>query len=118
LLRQDAAGAFQAVPTDYLFTPGDVVRVRVTSSRDGAVGLSSNTTSATVSRAVAANTWTEIPQSGGIPITPETARLVIAFAPSPTDGLTSNLLESDEARAKRIAAPPVSLEIPILQKKP
>jgi hypothetical protein len=118
LLRQDAAGAFQAVPTDYLFAPGDIVRVRVTSSRDGAVGVSSNTTNATVSRAVAANVWTEVPQSGGIAITAETARLVIAFAPSPTDGLTSNLLESDEARAKRVAAPPVSLEIPIRQKKP
>ena len=118
LLRRDAAGAFQAVPVDYVFAPGDVVRLRVTSSRDGAVGVSSNSASSVVSSPVIANTWTEVPRSGGITIAPDTERLVVAFAPSSTDSLTSNLLETDEARAKRAAAVPVSLEIPIRQKRP
>jgi hypothetical protein len=117
LLRRDAAGDFQAVPADYLFAPGDVVRLRVTSTRNGAVGVSSNTSSATVSRTVPANTWTEVPQTGGIPITADTARLIVAFSPSEML-VTSSVVETDEARAKRAGAPAVSLEIPIRQKKP
>jgi len=116
LLRKGAAGEFQSVPADYLFVPGDVIRLRVTSSRDGAAAVSSDASSTTVSRSVVANTWTEIPQSGGIAITADTAKLVVVFAP--LDDLTSNLLETNEARAKRTAAPSVSLEIPIRQKKP
>jgi hypothetical protein len=118
LLRRNAAGDYQAVPTDYEFTPGDLIRLRVTSTRSGAIGVSSNTTTSTVSRAVLPDTWTEVPPVGGIPVTAETAKLVVAFAPSATDSLTSNAVQADEERAKRVAAPPVSLEIPIRLKKP
>jgi hypothetical protein len=116
LLRRNTAGEFQAVPANYLFVPGDVVRLRVTSARDGAVGVSSNAGAATASRTLAANTWTEVPDSGGIAITADTTRLVVAFAPS--EAPASTLLETDEARAKRTSAPAVSLEILIRQKKP
>ena len=116
LLRKGAAGEFQSVPADYLFLPGDVVRLRVTSSRDGAAAVSSGASSTTVSRNFVANNWTEIPQSGGIAITPDTAKLVVFFAP--LDEVTSNLLETNETRAKRTARPSVSLEIPIRLRKP
>lgn len=116
LLRRDAAGSFQAVPPDYLFTPGDVVRLRISSTRNGVVGISTNTANTTSAHVVPANTWTEVPQNGGVTITADTARLVVAFAPA--EPPTSRLLDSAEVRAKQSGPTPVSLEIPIRQKKP
>lgn len=115
LLRRDAAGDFQAVPHDYQFTPGDVLRIRLHSPRAGAVGVSSNTSNATIAQLIPAGAWTDVPQRGGIAIAAELTKLVVAFAP--TELPTTALLDTPEARAKRNATPPVSLEIPIRQTK-
>jgi hypothetical protein len=104
------------VPPDHVFVPGDVIRLRVSSTRDGVVGISSNAGNQVVSGAVVANTWTEVPPSGGYPITATTDKLVVRLAPA--DALASTrLLDSVEARAKQTQPPSVYLEIPIRQQK-
>lgn len=116
LLRRNAAGEFQAVPADYVFAPGDTVRLRVTSTRNGVVGISSTTENQTISGAVVANTWTEVPSTGGYPISAKTEKLLVVL--SPGEVVNTNLLDSAEARAKRTEASSVYLEIPIRQKRP
>jgi hypothetical protein len=116
LLRRTEAGDFQAVPVDYAFVPGDVVRLRVSSTRNGIVGIASNAGNQTLSGPVVANTWTEVPPTGGFSITPSTEKLVVSLSPS--EIIAGRLLDTTEARAKERQSQTVYLEIPIRQKKP
>ncbi len=82
LLLKGPDGEFRVVPPDHEFTPGDLVRIRVTSTQNGAIAVSTN--GATLSGSVIANQATTIPETGGISITPKTGPLVLKFADSDT----------------------------------
>jgi hypothetical protein len=82
LLLRGPDGEFHVVPSDHQFTPGDLVRIRVTSTQNGAIAVA--TTGATLSGTVIANQATTIPATGGIAITPETGSLILKFADSDT----------------------------------
>jgi hypothetical protein len=82
LMLKEPDGEFRVVPPDHEFTPGDLVRIRVTSTKNGAIAVA--TTGATLSGSVTANQATTIPETGGISITPETGPLVLKFADTDT----------------------------------
>jgi hypothetical protein len=112
LLRRDAAGAFQPVPMDYEFADGDVVRVRVNSTRAGTVvfgvaGLSSKT------GGTVANVWATFPQTDGIVIGPETRTLVLRF--TPLEAAVSSFADTTATSSLR-AGGGVSVDIPLRRK--
>jgi hypothetical protein len=79
LLLKEADGEFRPVPAGHAFTTGDLLRIRVTSTRNGAVAVSTPG-QATVSGGVTANQATSLPSSGGIVINADTRALVLSFA--------------------------------------
>jgi type IV secretory pathway VirB10-like protein len=87
LLLKEADGEFRPVPAGHAFTTGDLLRIRVTSTRNGAVAVSTPG-QATVSGGVTANQATSLPASGGIVINADTRALVLSFA---ADDATTSL---------------------------
>jgi hypothetical protein len=87
LLLKEADGEFRPVPAGHAFTTGDLLRIRVTSTRNGAVAVSTPG-QATVSGGVTANQATSLPSSGGIVINADTRALVLSFA---ADDATTSL---------------------------
>nr|ALS89332.1 polysaccharide biosynthesis/export protein [uncultured bacterium] len=119
LLRRDENGQYQPVSADYEFSPGDFIRLRVWTEQAGALAISVPG-QATVGAPVNANTWTVIPATSALSVTPEIANLVLGFV-VPTDvtdargAATARFAES----AKRVGpGASVTLEIPIRQRKP
>ena len=82
LLLKGADGEFRVTSPDHEFAPGDVVRVRVRSTENGAIAIAA--TGGTLSGSVMANQAATIPATGGISIAPETGPLVLTFASSDT----------------------------------
>ena len=118
LLLQTADGTFQAVPSNHEFLTGDVIRVRVTSTRAGAVAIS-GTGQPTVALSVRANEPITMPIDGGIRITPGSDKLVLGFAVSGAD-LTSvnrSFTAASEAKARQASAPSLTIEIPLRQRR-
>lgn len=118
LLRKEADGEFRPVAADHEFAAGDVIRVRVTSMRDGAVALTAPGVPVASGQA-AANTPTILPAADGITITDSTIRLVLSFAPpsagsaQPTQGFTAGAA----ARSKEAEAPGLTVQIPIRHRR-
>jgi hypothetical protein len=79
LLRKDADGEFRPVATEYEFAPGDTVRVRVTTTLNGAVAVA-GAGQATLSQMVSAGQTVALPATGGIAVTPDTHNLVLTFS--------------------------------------
>lgn len=119
LLLREQDGEFRSVPNDYEFLPGDMIRVRVTSTRAGAVALSM-AGQQTVVRAVQANQATSIPATGGIQIDAGITKLVLGFAvPGANRPAVSGFLDREEAKLKQEAVPPsFTIEIPIRHRSP
>ena len=118
LLLKTADEEYRPVAGNHEFVAGDVIRVRVTSSRAGAVAISA-ANQATVVVPVRANEPATLPVSGGITIAPGADKLVLGFAVLGAD-LTSasrNFTMSEEAKAKQSSAPSLTIEIPIRQRK-
>jgi hypothetical protein len=117
LLRKEADGEFRPVPADYEFGTGDVVQVRVTSTRDGAVAITAPGVPV-VSGQTAANVPAILP-AGGITITDSTNRLVLSFAPPPNASApsTQGFTAGAAMRAKEAAEPGLTVQIPIRHRK-
>ncbi|HYI94849.1 MAG TPA: hypothetical protein VEX68_14990 [Bryobacteraceae bacterium] len=118
LLLQSANGEFQPVPNNHEFQTGDVMRVRVTSSRAGAVAISAAGRT-TVSSPVRANETTTLPADGGIRVTPASDKLVLGFAVLGAD-LTSasrSFRAANEAKAAPASNSSLTIEIPLRQRK-
>jgi hypothetical protein len=99
-----------------------LVRVRVTSSRTGAVAISQPNLS-TISGSIHANEIAEFPRTGDIAVTPDLTKLVLVFAPanqeiSPKEPAARRFVMEEAAKAKQTVSRPVTLEIPIRQRKP
>ena len=118
LLRKEADGEFRPVPADYEFAAGDVVRVQVTSTRDGAVALTAPGVPVASGQA-AANTPTILPAAEGITIADSTTRLVLSFAPPPTANTqsTKGFTAGDAARSKEVAEPGLTVQILIRHRR-
>lgn len=118
LLRKEADGEFRAVPADYEFAAGDIVRVQVTSTRDGAVALTAAGVPVASGQA-AANTPTILPAGEGITITDSTTRLVLSFAPPQNAGApsTKGFTAGAAARSKEAAEPGLTVQIPIRHRR-
>jgi hypothetical protein len=110
ILRRETDGEFRPVAPNHEFVAGDVVRLLVTSNRTGAVALSMANRQ-TLSAPLAANQPTSIPAVEGIPIAPETDKLVLVFVPQEAAGEVARIAKQASAGSGRI-------EIPIRQKRP
>ena len=95
LLRKEADGEFRAVPADYVFAAGDIVRVQVTSTRDGAVALTAAGSSCG-QRASGRKHPDNPAASGGHHDRGFNERLVLSFAPPQNASSTV-----DERRSQR-----------------
>jgi hypothetical protein len=118
LLRKEADGEFRPVPADYEFAAGDIVRVQVTSTREGAVALTAPGVPVASGQA-AANTPTILPAEEGITIADSTTRLVLSFAP-PQNAVapsTKGFTAGAAARSKEAAEPGLTVQIPIRHRR-
>jgi hypothetical protein len=122
LLLRASSGEFVPVPGNHEFTAGDVIRVRVTSTREGAVAVSP-AGQQTVVVPVQADEPAVLPASGGITIADGTDKLVLGFAVTGADlrsarrAATSSFTMGEQAKAKEASAPSLTIEIPLRQRK-
>jgi hypothetical protein len=126
ILRKEANGEFRPVPMNYEFTGGDVIRLRVTSARSGAVAVSAPSLPV-ISGLVVANRAMTLPETDGIVVTSDTDKLVLSFAAQPdthsdftTDAVprpARGVAAGAVSRASEAGAPTLTIEIPIRHHK-
>ena len=121
ILRKEANGEFRAVPHDYEFAEGDVIRILVTSTRAGTIAVSGQGVSLAAG-VVAPNRPTPLPSEAGIVVPASTNKLVLSYAQpglSAADGPPQGFVGGAMSRAKEApaGATALTLDIPIRHRK-